>query len=305
MTTDTASTYHPGERAVQARAGVLVRADHVGRGIRDDVPAVAAAFLEQRRMIVVGAADARGRLWASLLTGPPGFVSSPDAHTVAVAARPHPDDPLAAALAGPARVGMIAVEPETRRRMRVNGTARPDGDGLLIRTEQVYANCPKYIQRRELTAAGLSPVTGGRATHGSGLTAAQQEWIRAADTFFVATSGPDGAADASHRGGNPGFVTVADAHRLRWPEYSGNSMFMTLGNITTRPATGLLFPDWRTGGVLMLTGTARVAWDDDPDGEDGRGVDFTVTEAVELPGLSTLRWGAPEFSPANPPVREA
>ncbi|MFJ4847669.1 pyridoxamine 5'-phosphate oxidase family protein [Streptomyces sp. NPDC088733] len=305
MTTDTAGTYHPGERAVQTRAGVLVRADHVGRGIRDDVPAVAAAFLEQRRMIVVGAADARGRLWASLLTGPPGFVRSPDAHTVAVTARPHPDDPLAAALAGPARVGTITVEPETRRRMRVNGTARPDGDGLLIRTEQVYANCPKYIQRRELTAAGLPPATGGRATHGSGLTAAQQEWIRAADTFFVATSGPDGAADASHRGGNPGFVTVTDDHRLRWPDYSGNSMFMTLGNITTRPATGLLFPDWRTGGVLMLTGTARVAWDGDPDGEDGRGVDFTVTEAVELPGLSTLRWGAPEFSPANPPVREA
>src|SRR4051812_14180807 len=120
--------YHPGERSVQSRAGVVDRADHLARSIRETVPPIAAAFLEQRRMVVLGAADAAGRLWASLVPGPPGFVRAPDERTVEIAARPPPDDPLAAVLAGETRVGAIAIEPATRRRMRVNGTSRPAGE---------------------------------------------------------------------------------------------------------------------------------------------------------------------------------
>jgi hypothetical protein len=45
----------------------------------------------------------------------------------------------------------------------------------------------------------------------------------------------DGSADASHRGGSPGFVAVQDERRLSFPDYAGNTMFMTLGNIAANP----------------------------------------------------------------------
>jgi predicted pyridoxine 5'-phosphate oxidase superfamily flavin-nucleotide-binding protein len=311
MTTPTAgetAVYHPGERAVQRRAGVTDRADHVGRSIRATVPPVAAEFLAGRRMLVLGGADGGGRVWASPLTGPPGFAAAPDERTVTTGVRPRPGDPLAEALAaGPVRVGAIAVEPATRRRMRFNGTARPDGAGLRITTEQVYSNCPKYIQRRAVTEEDPLPGDGGAASpaRGDALDGRQRALVASADTFFVATAAADGSADASHRGGNPGFVRVTAPDRLWWPDYAGNSMYMTLGNLEQNPSAGLLFPDWSTGGFLRLTGEARVDWSPErsaavPGAQ--RIVDFTVTGVVESAGGAGPRWSAPEFSPANPPV---
>lgn len=285
-----ATPFHPGERAAQRRAGVLDRADHVGRSVGAVIPPVAARFLADRPMLVVGAADADGRLWATLLTGPPGFLTAADRSTVAVATRPGPGDPLAAALAGPARVGTIALEPAARRRMRVNGRSRPHGDGLLISADQVYANCPKYIRPRHLVDSPEPPAPPGPARWSSTLDAAQRARIAAADTFFVATADDHGDTDASHRGGDPGFVEVAGPDRLRWSEFPGNSMFMTLGNLETRPSAGLLFPDWETGTTLLLSGTARVDWST----ADRPAVDFTVGAVVETPGASPLRWASTE-----------
>ncbi|MFB7662765.1 pyridoxamine 5'-phosphate oxidase family protein [Kitasatospora sp. NPDC056138] len=296
-----ATPYHPGERAVQLRAGALDRADHSGRAIGATIPPVAARFLTERHTLVIAAADPRGRLWATQLSGPQGFLRAADNHTLAVAARPAPDDPLAAVLDAPAEVGTIALDPAGRRRMRLNGRATPDGrGGLTIAAAQVYANCPKYIQRRSPRDAPGPPGTAAQArpaARGTGLTALQQLTAATADTFFVATRGPDGRVDASHRGGNPGFLAVLGPDRLRWPDYPGNSMFMTLGNLELDPSAGLLLPDWETGAALLLTGRARTDWTGTT-----RTVDFTVTETVELFPAAPLTWTAPEYSAANPPV---
>jgi hypothetical protein len=109
--------------------------------------------------------------------------------------------------------------------------------------------------------------------------------------------------DASHRGGNPGFVQVVNERRLVWPDYSGNSMFQTLGNLAVDPHAGLLFMDFAGGGTLQLTGRARLGWDTDgamelPGAE--RLVQFEIDEVVELPGASPLRWRFIEHSPFNP-----
>ncbi|WP_406090995.1 pyridoxamine 5'-phosphate oxidase family protein [Kitasatospora purpeofusca] len=302
--TATGTPYHPGERAVQARTGRTDRADHSGRAVGSTVPAVAARFLTERRMLVVGAADADGRLWATQLSGPAGFLRAPDERTVTVAAHPAGADPLAAALARPAEVGTVALDPAARRRMRVNGRSTPDGrGGLVIAAEQVYANCPKYIQRRHpLDRPGAG--TPRRVAAGPLLSTAQQLLVSTADTFFVATTGPDGRTDASHRGGNPGFLRVLGPDRLRWPDYAGNNMFMTLGNLEFDPRAGLLVPDWETGGALLVTGEARTDWSDPaaaglPGAE--RVVDLTVTGVVELADATPLSWTEPEYSPANPP----
>ncbi|MFD7085928.1 pyridoxamine 5'-phosphate oxidase family protein [Streptomyces sp. NPDC059918] len=287
--------YHQGSVAVQERVGVRELAEHVGRSIGAGIKDVAAAFLELQPHLVVGAADGAGRVWASLLTGPPGFVRATGPHRMAVAGGVPAGDPLAEVLAtAGTRVGTISLDPRTRRRMRLGGTLEVTARGFAVEAERVFANCPKYIQKRqpvELVAEGAGVVRRGGA-----LTPGQERAVRAADTFFVATTAGNGV-DASHRGGMPGFVEVLSPVELCWPDYAGNAMFLTLGNLAADPRAGLLFPDWESGAVLQLSGSARTEYG--PDG--GRSIHFRVESVVEGLHPGRLRWSAPEYSPANPP----
>lgn len=292
--------YHSGELAVQRRMGQEAIATRVGRMIRTEVPTAAAEFLAEQPMIMIAATDDDGRLWTSLITGPPGFVHADDPRTILLDALPAPGDPVRDALRGAQQIGMIAIEPQTRRRMRVNGMAEPAGSGLRIHTGQVYSNCPKYISRRDITEV-RSMTEPPQVHHGYSLTDRQQELVAGADAFFIGSADAAGNADASHRGGNPGFLQVLSPQRLRWPDYRGNSMFMTLGNIAANPQCGLLVVDWSSGSTLQLTGTAEINWGEaDSSAGTQCAVDFTVGEVVELRHASPLRWGSAELSPANP-----
>ncbi|MFC7257667.1 pyridoxamine 5'-phosphate oxidase family protein [Streptomyces lutosisoli] len=301
-------TYHSGSRAVQDRVGVRDLADHVGQAIGQGIRPVAAAFLELQPMLIVGGAEpggggapdgigtpGGGAVWASLLTGAPGFVRATGPHQISVTRGLPPADPLAPALSVPGTpVGTLALDPRTRRRMRLNGRVRPTPRGFAVEAYQVFANCPKYLQKRESyeTVVERVPDAPRRSTE---LSVSQREFIETADTFFLATVHAHGA-DASHRGGNPGFVHAESPYELSWRDYPGNSMFLTLGNLAADPRAGLLFLDWRTGTTLQLTGEAHTEYA--PDGE--RTVRFTLTEVIESPTASPLRWSAPEYSPANP-----
>ncbi|WP_330185753.1 pyridoxamine 5'-phosphate oxidase family protein [Nocardia sp. NBC_01503] len=291
--------YHPGELAVQERLGQADIAQRVGRMIRPEIPAPAAEFLAAQPIVVVAAADAAGALWASPLVGPPGFARATDDRSIAVDALPVPGDPLAEALRGPGHIGLIALQPQSRRRMRVNGRAEPTATGIRIAADQVYSNCPKYISRRGIEAWSEAAAVSVRKAES--LDPAQRQAISAADAFFVASADPNGNADASHRGGNPGFLQVLSPTHLRWPDYRGNSMFMTLGNIAADPRCGILIPDWRTGATLQLTGTAEITWDEAVFTTGAQcAIDFTITEVVHISGATPLRWSAPELSPVNP-----
>jgi hypothetical protein len=251
--------FHPGELAVQARAGVGERAARVGGSIHREIPPAARAFLEERRYVVLGTADEAGWPWASVLSGPRGFAGAPDARTVRLDAAPLPGDPLERALDAGGPVGLLAIDSPSRRRMRVNGRLSRAADGaVLIEAAQVYSNCPRYIRPREAELA--APAAPESITQSGGMTEAQREWVRRADTFFIATVNPGEGADASHRGGAPGFVEVR-GNRLAWPDYAGNMMYNTLGNIAAYPRAGVLFPDWETGAMLLLTGRAAIDWD--------------------------------------------
>ena len=295
--------YHEGERVVQTRAGVLDQAGFSAGAIHARIPDVAQDFLRKQVLLVLGATDRQGRLWASLLTGTPGFLRGEGGTELAIDAHPGADDPLHPLFAeaeGPVHVGMIAIEPGSRRRMRMNGRATTTGTGIRVDLDQVYANCPKYIQKREprrVPSSPAAPIRAGRLQDG------HTDLITRSDTFFIATADQNGNADASHRGGDPGFVEVLSPTRLRWPDYAGNAMFGTLGNIEVNPAAGLLFPDWETGGTLQLTGTARVDWDPEraasvPGAQ--RLVEFTISDVIEIPGSSPFRWSAPVYSRFNP-----
>lgn len=277
---------------MQRRLGVR-QEDHGSSRTRPEIPEVAAGFLRAQRMIVAGAADDHGRLWAGVLTGAPGFADPEDDRTIVLHALPAPADPLHGLFERERDLALLAIEPHTRRRMRVNGTATRAGDALVVWTEQVYSNCPKYIQTREPTSAPGTPTGLGR---GAALTERHREWIGAADTFFIATRAEGHGADVSHRGGNPGFVRVTGPRSLEWPDYEGNAMYMTLGNLELDPAAGLLFVDWERGQTLQLTGRARVEWG------AGRMVRFELEEYAHLAGTVPAGWTAPGFHRFNPPV---
>jgi len=273
--------FHAGELAVQRRAGVAAEAARLAPMLEPaELRGGLAAFLAGRRFAVLAARDPAGRLWASPLAGPAGFLTVASPTTLRVAAAIPATDPLHGLRPGQ-QAGLIAVEFATRRRVRLNGTLTEAGDdGLLVDVDEAFGNCPQYIHQRVLEPAGDGqPAGAAQARHGTVLEAADTALIRGADTFFLGTAHPERGADASHRGGAPGFVRV-EGNQLWWPDYPGNNMFNSFGNLAVNPEAALLFIDFRTGAALHLSGTASVEWGQPgapgDDGRTGRRVRFEL-----------------------------
>lgn len=293
--------YHEGEIEVQSRAGVRMMAERIGRGIRDAMPPIAMDFLSEQTIAAVSSVDTAGDVWASLLTGRPGFLDPLDEQTLHIHALPAPDDPLSSNLAMNPQLGLIAIDFASRSRVRVNGIATLQNGGLRMEVEQAYSNCPKYIQARTYQ---LGPhINQPAAVYGKGLTALQSAFVAHADTFFIASYHPEGGADASHRGGNPGFIHVIDDGLLEFPDYSGNKMFNTLGNLTAYPRAGLLFLDFDRGATLQLTGETEVVWDaerlTDFAGAE-RLIRFQIKQVIEHPDAIPFHFTLRQYSPFNP-----
>ena len=297
------SSFHEGERAVQSRAGVMDAAGRLGRGITSAIPDAARPFLESQRLAVLAGIDRSGRVWASMIGGAPGLITVPSSRTLRVAAGLPDADPLSEGVAPGRPLGILVIDPERRRRLRVNGrVARADRDAIEVRTEEVFGNCPKYIQARA-HEPGVEQGRVGLARRSDALTEPQRRAIERADTLFIASVHADAGADASHRGGQPGFVRVMDERRLLIPDYAGNNMFQTLGNIAADPRVGLLFVDFDTGTTLQLTGRARILWEPEAlarlEGAQ-RALAVEVDAIVEIEGRGPLGWRFVEYSPFNP-----
>jgi predicted pyridoxine 5'-phosphate oxidase superfamily flavin-nucleotide-binding protein len=267
------STFHAGERAVQRAAGVEAEAARLSGMVRATLAPPLRKALGSLRMAVAATRDAEGRVWASLLTGPPGFIGTVDDTLVLVSGSRAPHDGLPERLAARPEVGLLAIDLETRVRIRLNGAALHDPDrGLFLSVREAYANCPQYIHPRPL---GFDPALLRDAQRAPSLDAEARDRVARADTFFIASAHPSAGADASHRGGEPGFVRVLDERTLQFPDFPGNNMFNTLGNLAVEPRAGLLFVDFAGHALLQLTGAARLAW------AEGRAtVTFEIGEAL-------------------------
>lgn len=263
--TQPSSPFHAGEVALQQTVGVAERMEAFGRRvIRDQMPDQHRDFYRQLPFIVLGAVDALGDAWVTLLSGRPGFMTSPDPKHLALATRPDPQDPAAASLADGAAVGLLGIELHTRRRNRMNGTVRGvSGEGFDITVEQAFGNCPQYIQLRDFSFV-REPDDFAAVPAALELTMESPQvraMIAAADTFFVSSYIEDAQGrhvDASHRGGKPGFVRINADGSLTIPDFAGNLHFNTFGNFMLNPKAGLVFPDFATGDMLHLTGDAEV-----------------------------------------------
>lgn len=299
------NVFHAGELAVQSLAGVRDEAEHLSSMVSSGlIKPAAREFLKTPRFAIAASVDRENRVWASLLTGEPGFVQAIADHTVQVQADAIAG-PFQQALQAHAEIGLLVIDLATRRRLRLNGQVEQTDDRLLIHTRQAYFNCPKYIQLRHLTVAERSVTERSESPdirQSTTLSPAQQQWISQADTFFIASLHPTHGADASHRGGYPGFVQV-DSERLVFPDYSGNNMFNTLGNLQVNPSAGLLFIDFEQGHTLQLTGTATIVWEPERIAAVAgaeRLVEFQIQQVRQTSFASGLRWQFVEYSPANP-----
>ena len=83
-------------------------------------------------------------------------------------------------------------------------------------------------------------------------------FIERSAMFFIATADADGHPDCSYTGGLPGFVQVLDERTLAVPDYDGNGMFRSLGNIAVNPHVGLLFMDFEQPDRLRVNGVASL-----------------------------------------------
>jgi predicted pyridoxine 5'-phosphate oxidase superfamily flavin-nucleotide-binding protein len=87
-------------------------------------------------------------------------------------------------------------------------------------------------------------------------------FIQRCPMFFVATADTRGHPDCSYKGGLPGFVRVLDERTLAFPDYDGNGMYRTWGNVVVNPHVGLLFLDFEKPKRIRVNGTARISKDD-------------------------------------------
>jgi hypothetical protein len=275
--------------------------------IADKIIPGAIRFVSKQPFVILGSVDEQDNLWSSIVVGKTGFmVAEPQSLDIVDLSQVQSvdADPFWSNLKTDSRVGMLVIDLRSRARLRVNGRAEFQSETKLhIDVEQAYPNCPQYIQRRNYRPTDDQTVSSKTAV-GTSLNHDQKQWISGADTLFVASQHPRSGIDASHRGGNPGFIQVVDRTRLRIPDYAGNGMFNTLGNFAVNPRAGLVIPDFESGRTLQLTGRAAVLWDvDDPKNDTGgtrRYWEFEIKRWVQidnsLPGSSEFI----DSSPHNP-----
>ena len=308
--------FHPGEIALQQATGVYERMAVAGpRVIRDSMPDQHREFFEKLTTLFVGALDEQGCVWATMVAGPPGFIRAPDGHTLGVGASLDRHDPALAGLKPGAAVGLLGLESHTRRRNRANGVIIAAGsDGFALQVRQSFGNCPKYIYAREprFLSQGAPALP---HQFGARLNDASLHLIASSDTMFIASSssgrlppasdiGATGTGvDVSHRGGFRGFVAIdrsGSADRLTMPDYVGNYLFNTLGNLLLWPRVGLLFVDWQSGALLQITvetelqtvgeAVAAIAGAQ-------RLLHMTVVRGIYRPHALSIAWSEPKSPP--------
>ena len=301
--------FHEGEREIQTRTGEAEIADHNRQMISGSIVRGAINFVEKQPMVIVGSRNKENELWASILIGNFGFLKVPDPGTILFDIEKLVSDPgdiFYSNIAQDNQIGSLFIELSSRKRLRVNGSCHVDQSKIELNVHQAYPNCPKYIQRRVISMPEYFGKTQSKSSEGTALPEAAIHLITSADTLFVATAGLDGHLDASHRGGNPGFVEITENGMLKIPDYPGNSIFNTFGNVLQNPKAGLLFIDFERRQTLQLTGTASLLFDQTSENDllrtkgTGRYWFFQPARWIHTIEHHRVAWNFLEYSPFNP-----
>ncbi|OAA78994.1 FMN-binding split barrel [Akanthomyces lecanii RCEF 1005] len=320
-------TFHEGETAMRSLLKVPPGRNPTAAGL----PPSYGLRVVESPLVAVGTLDAAGQPWTTLWGGARGF-AEPIAQDV-LGLNSSVDaahDPVYHALWGgdAARGGVVqpnggrgkmmaalAVDLESRDRVKlmgsmVAGTREEDKLQMAFLVTESLGNCPKYLNKKRVAPRAYGADTEVvEDKHGRVLPGEAVGLLDNADMFFLSST--DGnTMDTNHRGGPAGFVRVlkneADEAVLVYPEYSGNRLYQTLGNLRVNPLVGIVVPDFATADVLYLTGTASILV-----GAAAASVIARTQLAVQVTVSSArfVRRGLPflgtplERSPYNPPVR--
>ena len=94
------------------------------------------------------------------------------------------------------------------------------------------------------------------------MTESEKAFVQSRMMFFIATVDERGRANCSYRGGAPGFVRVVDDHTIAFPNYDGNGMFLSMGNVLNTGQVGILFIDFEQPQRMRFNGVASIDHDD-------------------------------------------
>ncbi|KAJ4377948.1 hypothetical protein N0V83_000778 [Neocucurbitaria cava] len=294
-----------------------------------------ASFMLQRGpLLALGTLDSQSRPWTTLWGGSPGFSEPLGGGFIGTRTLVDgKNDPVVQALVGGAEEGEmlqpvaggkilagLAIDLMTRKRVKISGKmvagtlkevdVEVEGQAdtkqaqiqIVTKIEQSLGNCPKYLNAYEIYPALVKAEVGSQ---GPSLSEEGQALISNADMFFLSTS-TEQDADTNHRGGPPGFVRIISPTQIIYPEYSGNRLYQSLGNLQLNPKVGLTFPNYAFGNILYITGTATILVDADaasllPGSNLAVKIDIDETRFVK--GGLPFRGVKMSPSPYNPLVR--
>jgi len=305
-------SYHSGELAAQEKAGTRGAAAELAAGKRDTLSFSSNhnAFLAAQSFAVVSSLDRDGRVWVTPLFTEEGDLEAISETEIGIDAGCIPKGDVLDSVESGTPLSLLGIDLSRRIRHRINGVAavaKADADTRLRMNVMEYApNCPKYINRRELVndAGHLRALNeDARRQNRIALSASDQEFVRSMDTLWIGSFAAEGGADCNHRGGKPGFVRVTSETTIEWPEYRGNGMFFTSGNLERNDKAGVTFIDFESGSVMQITGRAVVDWHHDGFYEGAsRVIKFRIERLVRTDHMTHRRWKRLDYSPYNPTI---
>ncbi len=305
----TNNAFHKGELRLQDEMGVRKKMAVAAKFMmRDFMPDQHREFFEGLEYIFLGTIDEKGLPQAAILTGPLGFITSPEPAKLVIKIPDLRNKPFLGNLTPGAYVGVLGLDLSNRRRNRMHGrVSAMDSDIITITVVQSYGNCPKYISVRDIAQRDV-PVQ-NKTTENDVLSGEDMALITSADTFFIASyvnngsDAPFEGVDMSHRGGEPGFVSLDNASHITIPDYKGNNIFNTLGNLLVNPNAALLFIDFNTGEQLHINGQAELINTPEENAKypgAQRVLRIKIGRVQRAKAAVGLRWKFIEGSPFNP-----
>jgi len=300
--------FHDGQLAVQKIANEEEIAIQRLPMIKESLHPRFIPFIEHQILAFIGTEDVDGALWLSLLVGERGFIKIPSEQEIKfdlTKVNSSKNDIFFKNIIAKPTVGMLFHEAARRARYRAWGQANIGDNEISFSIKMGYPSCPKHIQREVIEVAESNDTSETSYEKGIALEASHIDCIANAHTFFIATQTKKGDIEASHRGGDPGFIEILENGHLRVPDYLGNSMFSTLGNIYENPKAALLFTDYEKGETLQLSGTAALQFDQNSEadyytsGETGRFWTFETKQWIRTRNHHAVRTEFIDYSPFN------
>lgn len=300
--------FHEGQLAVQRITGEEEIAKMRIPMISSMLHPRSIAFIEHQVLAFLGTEDATGALWLSLLVGERGFISVPSLQEIKMnlaQIKSSKEDIFFQNIKTKSTVGILFHEAARRARYRAWGNVQETEGHLSFDIKMGYPSCPKHIQREQIEVSEKPVDLSPQHVNGTTLGEEEKAWILGSHTFFITTQTKKGDIESSHRGGDPGFIEILENGSIRVPDYLGNSMFSTLGNIYENPKAALLFIDYTKGETLQLSGIAELQFDQNSEkdfytsGETGRFWIFQTKQWIRTKNHHQVNTNFIDFSPFN------